>query len=74
MSLSLTSRPGRPLALGSNWVAAKNILPYKFTSTSFSGLTNYRVEVEVFKSSDDTSLTGGVKFSFRPDTCRTNQC
>jgi hypothetical protein len=65
MSLSLTSRPS---ISGSNWVAVKNPVVYKFTSTSFSGLTNYRIEVEVFKSSDDTSLTGGVKFSFRPNT------
>lgn len=26
--------------------------------------TDYHIEVEVFKSSDDTSLTGGVRFSF----------
>jgi hypothetical protein len=33
---------------------------------NLSKRTDYRIEVEVFKASDDSSLTGGVKFSFTP--------
>lgn len=39
---------------------------YKFATTG-GPFTNYRIEVEVFRASDDTSLTDGVKFSFSPD-------
>jgi hypothetical protein len=64
MALSLTSRP---TVSGTGWNAAGNPIVYKFTSTSFSGLTNYRIEVECFRASDNTSLTGGVKFSYTPN-------
>src|SRR3954466_14055161 len=60
VAISLTQRP---LITGSNWVAVKNPVVYKFTSTGIGSLVNYRIEVEPYKSSDNTSLTGGIKFS-----------
>lgn len=59
MATSITTRPAV-------WVAVKNPVVYKFTTTS-GPFVNYRIEVEVFKSSDNTSLTGGTKFSFTPN-------
>lgn len=68
MAVTLSSRPIRTdFASGNNWNAVKNPVIYKFTSTGHAALVNYRIEVEVFKASDNTSLTGGVKFSFTPD-------
>lgn len=61
MAVSVTTRP-------STWSAVKNPVVYKFTSTGHGALTNYRIQVEVFKASDNTSLTGGVTFSFSPDS------
>lgn len=59
MAVSVTTRP-------SAWSAVKNPIVYKFTTTG-GPFVNYRIEVEVFKASDDSSLTGGIKFSFTPD-------
>jgi hypothetical protein len=59
MAVTLTSRP-------STWSAVKNPVVYKFSTTG-GPFTNYRIDVEVFKASDNTSLTGGIKFSFTPD-------
>jgi hypothetical protein len=67
MAVALNSRP---IMAGfspvRNWNAVKNPVVYKFSTTG-GPFTNYRIEVEVFKASDNTSLTGGVKFSFTPD-------
>jgi hypothetical protein len=59
MAVTVTTRP-------STWSAIKNPTVYKFSTTG-GPFVNYRIEVEVFKASDNTSLTGGVKFSFTPD-------
>lgn len=58
MAVSVTSRP-------STWSAVKNPVVYKFETTG-GPFTNYRIEIEVFNADDDSSLTGGVKFSFSP--------
>lgn len=60
MAVSITTRPAV-------WSAVKNPVVYKFTSTGHGALANYRIEVEVFRASDNSSLTDGVKFAFSPD-------
>lgn len=59
MGLTLDIRP-------SQWSAVKNPVVYQFGTTG-GPFVNYRVEVEVFRASDNASLTGGIKFSFSPN-------
>lgn len=48
------------------FAAVRTTVGYKFETTG-GPFTNYRIEVEVFKASDNTSLTNGTKFSFTPN-------
>lgn len=59
MAVSITQRPAL-------WVPILNPVIYKFTTTG-GPFTNYRISIEVFRSSDNTSITGGVKFNFSPN-------
>jgi len=59
MAVSITQRPA-------DWSPVNNPVFYKFTTTG-GPFTNYRIEIEVFKASDDTSLSG-VKSSFTPNS------
>lgn len=59
MAVSITQRPAA-------WVPILNPVIYKFATTG-GPFTNYRIAVEVFRASDNTSITGGVKFNFSPN-------
>lgn len=56
----------RPINGSCNFNAVGNPIVYVFTTTGLTTEVNYRVEVEVFKASDNTSLNG-VAFSFTPN-------
>jgi hypothetical protein len=62
-----TSITTRPINGSCNFNAVGNPINYVFTTTGITTEQNFRIEVEVFKASDNTSLLG-ITFSFTPDS------